>query len=143
MIRQVRRLLDRLPWIGAEARLKEKYLEAFSTFFDGYSRGGEKQRDELVVDYDFFLRSEVKKEMEKLSKAYPVDVETLLREYRKNAGSSQVMFLRNLVFLNECYLWRLALSLPVKERIPLAVFMNLAQIFEFRLRLLEDMERRR
>lgn len=108
------------------------YDEAFKAFFDAYCRGGEKSNEPLVIDYDFFLRPGVKRELEKLRRSYTMDIEALLNEFEAHSSKPEKEeFIDNIEYFYLCFIKKAVKSFGPTELLRTTLFLR--ELLEMRL----------
>lgn len=81
------------PTSGARRRL----LEAERRFFDAYSRGGDRDRRDLVIPIDFFARPWVASVLLEWARGAVLDIDAIEREWRRgDTRGDPTAFYRNL-----------------------------------------------
>ncbi len=89
-------------WLVArrETGLERRLVPVEARFFDAYCRGGSEPGEDLVIDFDFLARSEVRCVLREATAGRPLDVARLEAEYRVWARKPDVSkFRRNVAHL--------------------------------------------
>jgi hypothetical protein len=84
------------------------------------------------MDYDFFLRPRVKREMKKLRRNYTMDISALLKEFEVHSSNSEKEeFIKNIEYFYLCFIKKAVKFFGPTELLTVVLFLR--ELLEMRL----------